>query len=197
MYPDVKYNKLVYGDCEPYNDVDVPLERAINKMKSKAESYGQYTKPVIQFHKLKLAYNMMERYEVMHNVHYNIIVRMRPDSLFIKPYEIKSITGNHLEIQSDWFAVGTRDVMQSYCSLINVYADYYFKHNGMWSKEEYYKLEEHRWNFSPEVQLIEHLMKSKPLTPQCYQLKNILMKSCDIKKLKKYMYCSCYFAEQH
>uniref|UniRef100_A0A6C0KSS5 Uncharacterized protein n=1 Tax=viral metagenome TaxID=1070528 RepID=A0A6C0KSS5_9ZZZZ len=127
-----------------------------------------YSRPIWQWYRLYLAWYSMNKT----NIEYDIIIRLRPDTIFLSSCESifnNIIINNDVELYMCWdiFAVGKKYIMAIYCNLIKYIGEYIpgnikysFKNNGLCSYNTYYDvlLKEVGYKFSPETQLLEHLM---------------------------------------
>lgn len=125
----------------------------------------------VQWFRLYVAYNMMKRYQVENNINYDIVIRTRPDIYFTSKIStemiINTVKSDYVTyMSSDLFSVMTHKIADIYGELIlaygsNLYSNqiYDFDTNGIWDKQHYYNgVDQKKWAFSPEAQLVEHLM---------------------------------------
>ena len=115
----------------------------------------------------------MEKYELLHNFKYDIIFRLRPDTIVnfdIEQYQIIDIASSkYIAIDSDIFACGSRNIMETYCNLVNKYGSNTLLYKTINNDDIY------RWAFSPEIQLFSLLHDNKLLIN--YQNKSIKIKT--------------------
>lgn len=167
--------KRFIGDFEGYDfkgEEKMLVDAAKERMMMRPE-FEINVGMVMQWYKLYMAHKMMENYENKNNIRYDLIMRIRPDAFFKNDVTNEQINelcngGEILQTDGDWYAFGTRKIMDRYCSLIHSYGSYIFMDNvrdfdfnAIWYKKNYYEIKNiERWTYSPEVQLCEHLIDS-------------------------------------
>jgi len=167
------YNKI-HGDICNVNGILENESNLLENIYNRCRIYKEYNtheRSTPQWYKLLIAYKMMCKYEQENNINYDIIIRTRPDNTYVSLdicNMINNIVGCETKayLTSDLFMIGSRDIADQYCTLMYDYGKYIFMNkkqefdfNGIWTKKDYYNISDiKRWTFSPEVQLVEHLL---------------------------------------
>lgn len=121
-----------------------------------------YSRHICQYIKLYISYLMMKYYETTNNFKYDIILRIRPDTIIsLTVFNVTKdmlndiATDKYVAIYSDLFACGSNDIMSMYANLVNSYGKNhnYFKNISANNLKH--------WAFAPETQLFGMFYKKK------------------------------------
>jgi len=157
----LSHNSSFHGDLKEMGQILENKDDLFKGAELRIKNFDPHMKlhgSIYQWYRLLICKNMMEQYEKENKINYDIVIRVRPDIIFNHNLTISHINeliedvysnNNKAYMDSDFFAIGTREIMNRYCTLIYNFGQYIFTNqeydfdcNGIWYKKNYYVIQD-------------------------------------------------------